>query len=237
MKQSCKVTSYFILLICVFTSYGCRKAKTFSDLDEFEKYVNGDSYPCLKTITRNGIKMSLRYMPTDAMMTSSFRQYIKTQEKLISAQFKKEQYTIKVNDEKKEMLKQKTMYAQSIYFYLTISYESPSKDIVFQKMRDGHESYSQWLQKLMFALQECIYLQTETIDEIPLSMYHMERTYGMKKSRTFLLLFPTQFNGQEILSTENKWVKLRVNEFSLGTGPLIFEFKLPFEKIQYLISL
>ena len=104
-------------------------------------------------------------------------------------------------------------------------------------MSEGYRAYSQWLQKLMFALQESIYLQTPTMDEVPLGMYHMERTFGLRKSRTFLLVFPAEINGQNLLDADNDWLKLHVEEFGLGTGQLTFTFELPFEDVQFLSKL
>lgn len=237
-RKNQKAKRHIIILIWIFLLLGCSKAKTFNDLDEFEKYIKGDGSPYLQTVTKNGIVVSLRYITTEAMMLSAYRQYLETREKLIEdTSLSKEQRINKLNDVKKELLKQKGTYEQSLYFHLTIGYEDTSKDIVYEKMKVGYGTYSQWLQKLMFSLKEYVSLQSDAIGKIPLDMYHMERTFGMRKSRTFLLMFPVNFNKQDVLASENKWLELRVKEFGLGSGMLTFSFKLPLKGVKFQIDL
>lgn len=238
MKKCLTAKYRIILFIGIIALLGCDNTKTFNDIDEFEKYVKGDNSPYLQTVTQNGIKVSLRYMPTEAMMINEYRHFLESREKLLKDNLlSKEQQKSKLNNLKNELLERKKAYGQSIYFHLTIGYEDESRDIVYEKMRFGHGAYSEWLQKLMFALQESIYLETHSIPDIPLNMYHMERTFGMRKSRTFLLVFPVQFNGHNVLGGDNEWLKLRVNEFGLGTGQLTFTYKVPFKKLHFQMNL
>lgn len=237
-RRSQKVGWYIFLFLWILTILGCNKTKTFNDLENFEKYVKGDNSPYLQTISKSGRKVSLRYMPTDAMMINSYRQYLEVRTKLQEdTLLSKEQRISKLDDAKNEVLRRKNTYDQSLYFHLTIGFEDDSKDIVYDKMQKGYEAYSHWLQKLMFNLQQYIYLQTAAIDEIPLGLYHMERTFGMRKSRTFLLMFPAQFNEQHVSDPDNDWLKLRIKEFGLGTGTLTLEFKLPFEVVRFQIGI
>ena len=173
-------------------------------------------------------------MPADAMMINSYRSYIEKSEKLKQdTSLKQEDRKSKINKLKEELKQEKEIYKRSIYFFLTIGYEDEKKDIVYEKMISGFNEYSQWLQKLMFGLKEYIYLQTALIDEIPVDTYQMDRTYGMTKSRTILLMFPKNFNEVDILDEENKWLKFKMKEFGLRAGRMTFKYDLPLDEVRY----
>jgi hypothetical protein len=229
-KNCCRIL-FFTGLSAII---GCGGSKTFDSLDQFEKYLKADSSPYLRTITENGVIVSLRYMPADALMVNSIRQFLDEKERLLkNPQLSAEQRTANINSLKTELLKRRETYQRSIYFYLTIRYEDPTRDIIYEKMKGGHEAYNTWLQKLMFGLKDNIYLQPASMDEIPLDQYHMERTFGLDKSGSFILVFPSEFNGRKVLDPENKWLQLHLEEFGLATGPLVFEFKLPLSEVKY----
>lgn len=224
-----KYTNFIVLFTLVILLFAC--TKSFNSIDEFEKYVKGNDYPHLQTINRKGIEVSLRYIPTDFIMIRYYREY----EKNLSA-VKQDttlslvQLTSKINDMKKELEQQKESFSNSVYFYLNIGFENDKDDIVYNSMNSGFENYSEWLQRLLFGMKEYIYMKTPNAGEVPLSLYHMDRTYGLTKDRTLMLSFPTKFNDIKLLEEKN--ITLIIKEFGLHTGRFVFEYKLPFKKIK-----
>ena len=205
--------------------FGCG-SKTFTDLDEFERFIKSEDSPYVQTIVKNGVKLTLRYMPTDAMMINYYRRFIEKRKNLLhDTTLAANAQQSRLAELRKELQITRESYDRSLYFQLTIGYEDPNRDIVFASMAGGFGNYSQWLQKLLFGLQEKITLETALLDEVPLDTYHMERSYGMTKDRTLLLMFPEQFNGINLRDHANARLKLRIAEFGLSTGTVSFEMQ------------
>lgn len=225
---------YFLLLaFCLLSSFACQR--TFTDLDEYEQYIKGEDSPYVRTIVKNGVRFTLRYMPTDAMMLSDYRRFEGKCRQIeadtsLSATRKKAQ----IAELRQELEQIRSGYSNAIYFNLTIGYQDRSRDLIYASMANGFGNYSQWLRKLLFGLQEKITLHTELAGEIPLSMYHMERSYGLTKERTLLLTFPRDFNGIDVL--HDSPVRLRLSEMGLGVGRLNFDFSEPKNKAQLKIE-
>ena len=224
-----KYTNFIILFISIIFLFSC--TRSFNSIDEFEKYVKGNDYPYLQTLNRKGIEVSLRYIPTDLIMIKYYREY----EKNLSAvkqdtTLSQIQLTQKIIDVKKELEQKKESFSNSIYFYLSFGFENDKDDIVYNSMNSGFENYSEWLQRLLFGMKEFIYMKTPNAGVVPLSLYHMDRTYGLTKDRTLLLSFSTEFNEVKLL--DEKKLTLIIKEFGLHTGRLVFEYKLPFKKIK-----
>ncbi len=99
-------------------------------------------------------------------------------------------------------------------------------------MQQGFQNYSEWLQKLLFNLTEFIDLKTALIDEVPLVDYHFERSFGMTRHRTIMLVFPIVFNDVNLVQQENEQLSVRLKEFGLKTGILKFSFDLPLTTAQ-----
>ncbi|RMF60084.1 MAG: hypothetical protein D6748_04885 [Calditrichaeota bacterium] len=228
MKRIQYISRYFLpfgLTLLVLLS-GCEKR--FHNLEEFEHYIKSKDSPYVKTIVKNGIRITVRYMPTEAMMIPHYRRYLRKQKNINrNTTLNKKQLAEILQKEKTVLKKQEEKYNQSLYFILNIAYEDPSKDIIYQKMQRGFGEYSRWLQKLLFHLKDYIYLQTPTMEEIPLDTYHLERTYGLRKDRTLLLMFPAEFSNHSLLSPVNRELTMVIKEFGLGVGRLKFEFELP----------
>ncbi len=222
----------FYLLSPVFCLlfFGC--SKSFDDLDAYEKYVKGEESPYRQTQVVNGVKASLLYLPTDAIMCNYYRNYLgeikaaENDSSVSSAEKKK-----LIAEKKKEIEEIKKTFSNSVYFNLTLGYEDETKDLEYASMQQGFDVYSKWLNKLLFGLNEHIYLKTPELDEVPLVTYEMERSFGMTKSRNFLLVFPAEFNEKKIL--ESNWIKVKIKEFGLATGTLSFEYEMPLEEIEY----
>lgn len=227
MMNNFKLLLFIAISSCLLA--GC--AKTFDNIDEYEKYVKGDDYPYLQTATRNGIQVSLRYMPTDAMMLQDYRNYEREYAKAErDTSLTKQELTNKIDKLTKKISQQRKTYFNSLYFVLTLGFEDDKNDIVYNAMNTGFDNYSDWLQQLLFGLKENIYLRTPNISKIPLSIYHMDRTYGMTKSRSLILVFPKEFN--EIDLSQQRELKMIIREFGLHTGRFVFDYKLPFTNIK-----
>jgi hypothetical protein len=219
-----------IVLITVFFS-ACQQ--TFTDLDQYKKYVQGEDYPYLQTIEKNGVKVELRYLPVDILLTSSYASYMKKKETLTGDKTKPElQHQEKLGKLWEDIKKRREGFDQSIYFQLKIGYVD-NKDIVYESMGQGFQSYSEWLQKLLFNLTEYIDLKTALMEEVPLIDYHFERSFGMTKYRTIMLVFPKTFNDVDLLKKEKEQLTIRLKEFGLKTGILKFTFDLPLTKTQF----
>ena len=212
------------ILILLVMLCGCKQ--TFSNLEEYEAYINAEDAPYTQTIIKNGSKVTVRYLSTDALMLRDYHRFREMRERLAadtSLTSKKRAERIKAEQQK--LTERRADYGQSLYFKLTIGHTDESKDIVFQQSQAKTGGYSQWLQKLLFGLKESIYLRTVANNEIPLNNYHMERTYGMDKNRNFLLMFPTGEMSASLPGNNNP-VTLIIKEFGLGTGRLKFEFEI-----------
>ncbi len=208
------------LCLCIFITLiflsSCQHS--FSDIDAYDQFLRSEDSPYLQEVVRSGAKVSLRYLPTDALLLNQYRDYRKTRARTLDD-------TRKSNQEKEEILtqawsnveKRRGQYAHSRYFALSIGYEDDSKDLVYHSLQAGFGNYSEWLQKLLFGLEEKIYLVDDEGNEIPLGTYHLERSYGMTKNRTLLLVFP------ERNFPKNGKGELIIDEFGLQTGQLRFE--------------
>jgi hypothetical protein len=196
---------YIVLLVTV-VGVSCERT-SFSDPDQLREYVVSGDYPFARTIVKNGVRFELRYVPTDYLMVPEYKDYESAPSDSIL----------------EELHRRRQSYAQSIYFQLSISRED-KKDIVYSRLSSGYTEYSNWLQTLLFRLDERITLSTRAIEELPLDTYHMERNFGMMPSTQFLLLFPRNANGMDVLDASTPLV-VRMEEFGLGTGTVRFEFE------------
>ena len=221
---------------------GCTRNKAVSTVEELEKYVKGPDWPHQQTIIRNGVKVSVRYLPSEALLIPQYKRYEELKKtlthdssetftrRLVGGQRLTDSLLISKRDEIKRT---QGLYDQSLYFSMTIGYEDPKRDIEYDKMREGFGEYSQWMQKLVFQMKEYIYLETAATGEVPLALYDMQRTFGITKDRTFLLVFPRKFNEQDIASEQNKEIMLWIKEFGLQTGSINMDFDLPFKQVSY----
>ncbi|MGH7596455.1 MAG: hypothetical protein ACREOI_08885 [bacterium] len=123
-----------------------------------------------------------------------------------------------------------TMSDSYLYFHLSIGFEDQSKDLVYDKMRAGRQAYSAWLQKLMFEMKDFIHLETASGDSIPPDLCRMERSYGLHKSRSFLLMFPSPLQNDR----KDQKLTLRLREFGLGTGQISFQIKTSAVRLEFL---
>ena len=208
-------------------SAGC--SKSFDDLADFERYVKGPDYPYLQSVTKKDVTVHARFMPTEAMMVNDYRNYLQQSEYVgtsgNSGVFNQDSMLQILRDARQG-------YDRSIYFFVTIGYTDPNKDLEYYHLQtQGFPAYSAWMQKLLFGLSEYMTLQTAEVEEIPLNSYYMERTFGMIKSRTFILMFPREFNDQDLLQSSG--LTLRIKEFGLNTGNLSFEYPLPVKDLRY----
>ena len=251
IKKSYFPFSFFFFLFSFFFLEGC--TKEFSDIEEFSEYINKEDSPFKQTITKEGVKVTVNYMPADVLLIPSYKRLQEINQEIKEKRKKRKEkndrqldsLTQNVNYEDLEKKKEKILkdikdnreiYNRSVYFQLTIGYEDITKDIVYDRMKYGFDQYSDWLHKLAFRLKEYIYLKTGLIEEIPVDTYHMERTFGMTKYRKILIMFPDRFNDINLMDKKNKYLELVMKEFGLGTGKLRFKFELPIEEVSLVIE-
>lgn len=210
-----------VILILSVSLSGC-KQKTFNDLEAMQNYVTRKGSPFQIKKQHGSTQFILQYLPTDLVMKTTY-------EELEHAKNKKDT----TNDARslkhltKDLETQKSYYTKNLYFKLTIGFTDQNRDLIYSK----RGSYNDWLQKLLFSMNDYLEIETNEIREIPMLHYRMERSYGMTSSRTFLLVFPKTFNHQKVLDAEKLTITLE--EFGLGSGPIHFSFDLPFPNIEY----
>jgi len=205
-----------LISLALITSifWGC--SKTFTDLEEYENYINSSDSPFIQKMEKGDFIFTLKYMPSDAMILNSIKYYLEEKEQYD----KKDSESTFLEDLLDEIQQERENYSHSLYFHLTIEHKA-GKDMVYDFFQFGQRDYSAWLNKLSFGLKEDIFLYSEKKGKIPQSIYEMERTFGMTKSRSFLLVFPREFN--QFLVTDLKNTSLIIKEFGLGIGSVEFE--------------
>ncbi len=171
-------------------------------------------------------------MPTEVMMIRHYKRYYAKKVEIYSdsllSQKEKETSISQLTD---KLEKNRSNYENSIYFKLTIGFEDESKDIVYESMKMGYTNYNEWLQKLLFSLKGNIFLENSIIKKVPLSLYHMERSFGTTKYRNMLLAFPKELNKINLLSHNVDKMEIHIKEFGLNIGGVEFVFDLPLKKI------
>lgn len=218
MQRIKLVVATYLILFSLIGLMGCKK--NFNNVEEFEKYARGDDSPYKTVVEKNGVKFTLLYLPTQSVMIPHYRKFLEDKKNILSSQLNEALKTDSIKSLKSLLKKNYSSYEKSIYFILKIGYADSTRDIVYSSMDKGFDNYSIWLQKLMFSLRENISLLAEG-EEIPLSFYNMENSYGMTKDRTFLLVFPRQDQNKKIDVSEK--IKIRLKEFGLATGNIIID--------------
>ncbi len=209
-------------LILIVLLLGCRK-KVFNDIEAMQSFVTGSGSPFQIKKQKGDVQFTLQYLPTDLVMKTSY-------EELENAKNRKNKADNKGNLIKQlveDLETQRSHFSNNLYFKLTIGFSDQNWDLVYSK----RGSYSDWLQRLLFSMNDYLEMKVNEVEEIPMHHYRMERTYGMTNSRTFLLVFPASFNQQKVLNAKRLTIQLA--EFGLGSGPVYFSFELPFPKISY----
>ena len=202
----------------IFVILGC--TKSFTDLEEFEEFLNSDESSFITKIEKGDFIFTLKYMPTDAMMISSYKDFKDKIDvmKKDSINFNQKKETFK--NLKQGIDEEKKIYDQSLYFHLTIKHKD-GKDIVYDHLSWGQQDYTKWLNQLTFGLKDHLFLYTEKSSKVPMSLYQMDRTYGMMKSRSFILVFPHTFNKVS-LRTERD-LSFVIKEFGFHLGIIKFD--------------
>lgn len=207
-------------LLLIFFNISCEK-KVFEPA-EYEAYIRSDESPYLNTVIKNGVKISLRYMPAEALLLSHYKYY--TQELNSISGDSTISQTVKLNrieEQKKRLINYEKAFKTSLHFLLTIVFEDNQRDIEYQN-GGNFEQYSNWLQTLLFRFEEFIYIQSDAFGELHPSLCHMERIYGGFKHRNILVQFPKYLDGNNLL--DKMPIEVCLKEFGLGSGPVTFKF-------------
>ena len=216
--------SILLVMICLTISSCNNNIKSVKELENYSKLDKLD----FQTLEKKGVRISIKHQPIEFLMLQKYKHYQIEKEKLKQNSAVRNVY-LELQKLKNEIKKANDNYSNSIYFILTIGYADEKKDIEYQKMSTGFNDYTTWLNTLLFSMNKYIYMDTPNIDEIPLSIYQMDRTFGITKKRSFLLVFPKYFNNVNLLKEE--WLKINIKEFGLGIGIVSLKFVLPFQEI------
>jgi len=223
-----RIAQWYFVVIVLISSIGCEKR--FTDIDEYEKYVRSDDSPYVQHVIKNGVKVRVRYLPTDVLLIQNYRHYKELEKQMRSdTSLTPAQREQALREAQHEIRTARETYNNSLYITMTIGYEDGKRDIEYERT-EGATDYGSWLDRLLFRMNEYIFIETPTIHEVPLALYNMDRSFGITKDRSFLLMFARHFNEQDLLEKKNSWIKLHVKEFGSGTGGLTFELPLPISK-------
>ena len=213
------------LLCFILLFAGCKKQiKTVAELDA---KVKSEEPQLTKVVEKKEFKLSLVYRSTDAIMVREYQRYQQEKERMEKSSGQKESANAVLASLKSNIDKMRKNYDKSLYFVLTLGYLDGKRDIEYESMKSGYDNYSRWMQRLAYSMNRYIYLETPQVPEVPLAIYQMDRTFGITKDRSFLLVFPREFNNVNLLKED--WLRVNLREFGLDVGEVSFKFKLPFE--------
>ena len=193
------------------------------------RHIKSEQSSHTRTVLVNGIKASLKYLPPAAMMVNDLNRYRDEKTRVSrDTQLSAPARAAILDKMDSELRQRRAGYQRYLHFRLTLEYEDLKKDVMFESMKGGQANYSRWLQKLSFGLQQQLSLQTDSGEQIPVELYHLEPNFGLNHSVNLLLAFPASHDRQAILDSTGH-LKVNINDFGLGTGPLIFEYDLPLQ--------
>lgn len=198
------IVTIFVIAVTGFIFYG----RPVSYKEEMTELLS-DRSDCYREIRKNGYLIKANFLPL---------RYFELRHLMVLP----DSATQEAQDQAVEEARR--MYNNGIYFMVTIGYEDNSKDIMNEKIANFAE-WSANLQKFYFKMGEYIYLQTAAEDEIKLSVYDFQNTFGYTKDRKMLLCFPKEFNDQPILSDDSKYARLNFKEFGFGIGKQSVEWE------------
>ncbi|WP_212003309.1 hypothetical protein [Chitinophaga sp. HK235] len=160
-----------------------------------ETYLNKSSHHLAQQSSRNGIDISLKYMPQSMLVLQDLS---KTQDP---------------GHQALDTLQKK--YASQYYFLLSFSKEG--KEAIRQL--GDYSLYSKMLQTLAFRMNEYVNITTASNDTVQLSDYAFQQTYGLSDANSLLLAFPA-----EKIRTASSF-HVNIAECGFATGSERFEFK------------
>ncbi len=204
----------FLILIA------CSENRVFETKADLEKHIYNSENGFSNQTTQGDFKISITYLPLDLMLANEV-EYLN---ELTVRKANEKQ----IEEQKNFISKYQKSYEKSLYFKMVIT-PIEDVDLIYSKMGNGFDSYSQWLQKLLFGIKEDITLVTASKQEIPLLSYQMDRNYGTTTSRSFLLTFPRKWENKEVET--GKYLTIRVDEFGLGIGRVQLNYDLPFPEV------
>lgn len=214
------ISSFRYIFLLPFIICACSGVAEFETKEALVEHIYNPENGFTSQVKQGDFNISATYSPIELMLANE-TEYLNSLLKrgASESQIRKQQEFIK---------KYKESYEQNLYFKMVVT-PIEDVDLIYTKLGDGFDSYSQWLQKLLFGIKEELTLITSDKQEIPLLSYQMDRNYGASTSRSFLLTFPKNWQGQEVLSGSR--FLLRVDEFGLGVGRVQLPFSVPFPEV------
>ena len=211
----------FLLVLAGLAVVHCNNHEAGS-LEALRELASDPPKELRKEITQAGVTFRVDYLPPEFLLLREY-EYLEElhQQKASEGAIQKQLDDIRQYREG---------YASVHHFRLVII-PGDDSDLVYTRMSQGFDSYSQWLQNLLFGIGEEITIRLPDGAEVPLVDYRMDRNYGASASRTFLLTFPKAWNGEQLMEQES--LTLQIDEFGLGTGAVKARFSLPFPAITY----
>ncbi|MEL6706095.1 MAG: hypothetical protein AAF089_02070 [Bacteroidota bacterium] len=228
LKDSFHIRNAHCIALLVFAAVsfvGCGP-KVFEDADALYAYVYSDKYPSKDVVNREGVTVVARYLPTNAVMVNDYRAAERQAVEIRSdASLTESERTQRIEALERSLRTTAAAFDQSVYFNVTLGFDS-GEDIVYSKLqRRGYGSYSAWLETLLFGIEEQLSLRNGPLELEPTG-YLLDRMYGMTPTRSFLVSFPKA-------GLDQSTVQLCLGEIGLGTGTLTFDFDIATQPVQY----
>lgn len=213
-----RISRHLVVAMLAIVSFACEHR--FTSLEEYEKFVRSNDSPYMSQVVRNGIKVTVRYIPTDEMLIQNYRQ-LEQLKKSVKTDSSASPVSVEeaIREAEDELSEARALYDNSLYFAVTFGYDDGKRDVEYEQLKRGFQVYSEWTQKLQFRMYEYITLESPDAGAVSLSLYRLERSFGITKDRVFLLAFPETFNRVHL---RQSGVTLHIAEFGLDTGNLSF---------------
>jgi len=230
MPVKSKIAFGFLLVtaaacICYWFFSSKTEVKTLSEL---EGHVKSEEAKQTQTVEKKEFRLTVTYRSTAAILLQEYQHLKQEEDRMKSVSVPVRNRESAIAGLRENIKKQQSLYDKSLYFVLKIGYIDGKRDIEYESMKSGYGNYSQWMQRLAYTMNRFIYLETPQVPEVPLVIYQMDRTYGITKDRSFLLVFPRKFNNVDL--TKEDWLRVNVREFGLDVGEVSFKYLLPFKE-------
>ena len=212
-----RLTWIFLATVLFLTTCSWEETLVFQDFQSFQSYHRGDRFPFVHTQESHGVRFYLRYLPADALLADELRRATREREKILIRKEGAAGVGQRCTAAEWEALrKRQETYRESVYFRLTIGFEDEDRDLVFHRMKSSMGDYHHWLHSLQFGLKSKVFLENAQGERVALAAYHFERSFGLRKSRDFLLVFPADLAFKAFKDRAS--FTLVIREFGLKTG-------------------
>lgn len=182
-----------LLVLIIFAFFSCNTREVFSSEEDFYKYLGDANNGYVQSKIVKGIKFTLSYRPTDALVKQEARS--------------------KISISKLDSLRHK--YNRFLYFNLSVS--KNNEELLSAVPKDINE-FGQLAKKLSFSMNDYVNLYTQSKDTLSLIDYAYPRMFGATQETTMLLVFN---KANKIKTTPV--LNFTIEDLGLKTGEVKFK--------------